>query len=47
MEYRTAYAMNMIKERQKTHQILYDHRTAKFATAFDPRSTIEPKKKRR
>jgi len=40
MEYRTAIAMNMIKERQKTQQILYDHRTAKFALAFDPRSTI-------
>jgi len=40
MEYRTACAMNMIKEKQKTHQILYDHRIAKFASAFDPRSTI-------
>jgi hypothetical protein len=47
MEYRIACAMNMIKERQKTHQILYDHNTAKFATAFDTKSTIEYKKKRR
>jgi hypothetical protein len=46
MEYRIACAMNMIKERQKTQQILYNHNTAKFATAFDPKSTIEYKKKR-
>ena len=37
--------MNMIKERQKTQQILYDHNTAKFASAFDPKSTTEYKKK--
>ena len=43
MEYRTAYAM-----KQKTSQILYDHRTAKFASAFDPRSTrpVDTKKKK-
>jgi hypothetical protein len=45
MEYRTACAMNMIKERQQTQQILYDHKTAKFASAFDSKSTIEYKKR--
>ena len=40
MEYRIMYAINMIKENHKTSQIPYDHRTAKFATAFDPKSTI-------
>ena len=44
MEYRTEFAMNMIK--QKTPRILYDHRTAKFASAFDPTSGYEPRKKR-
>jgi hypothetical protein len=50
MEYRTAVAMNMIKETQmqQTQQILYDHRTAKFAPAFDPltKLPIERKKKK-
>jgi hypothetical protein len=48
MEYITAVAMNMIKEKQKTSIILYDHRTARFASAFDPKSTIpRPDKKKK
>jgi hypothetical protein len=37
----------MIKENQKTSQDPYDPRTAKFASAFDPKSTIEYKKKKK
>ena len=46
MEYRTAVAMNMIKERQKTHPIIYDHKTANFAVAYDSKSTIPYEKKK-
>ena len=46
MEYRTAVAMNIIKERQKTHQIIYDHKTANFAVAYDSKSTIPYEKKK-
>lgn len=46
MEYRMAIAMNMIKERQKTQLILYDHNIATFASAFDSKSTTEYRKKR-
>jgi hypothetical protein len=31
--------MNMVKDNQKTSEIIYDHKTAVFASAFDPRST--------
>jgi hypothetical protein len=47
MEYRAACVMNMIKERALQNQIIYDHRTAKFAPAFDLKSTIEYKNKKR